>query len=303
MVIIMRKILMLFLSFFMLTTIQTTTRDRFINEVKNGYKSYQILNDYDGEDYVLCVVRGVNKSKASFGIYFYSVCEGEYYCTIDDSSTSFTLKPDSNKEVYYPAMSYSSGLIVRVYNCDKELIQNVMIDKIYASSFVGTEGGNLGINFNSPKEQISYGFILVYVIGAAVIALCAIIIIIFKISKKGMFSDEARRAGIEDLHELEETYVNEELDEEDDIYDVKLEDAEDTSHNQVYERTRDYDEEIDDNRPSVKSILSSRGFNTNYPDMSVEDKNKVMVELMMMREQKVINNDEYQHEIVDLWKK
>ena len=113
------------------------------------------------------------------------------------------------------------------------------------------------------------------------------------------------RVSLQYLHVLLhlKTYVNEELDEEEDIYDVKLEDAEDTSHNQVYERTRDYDDEIDDNRPSVKSILSSRGFNTNYPDMSVEDKNKVMVELMMMREQKVINNDEYQHEIVDLWKK
>ena len=298
----MNKILMLFLSFFLLTTIQTTSRDKFLAEVKNGYKAYEVVSNHDGDDYVLCVVRGVNKNKASVGLYFHSVCEDEYYCTISEESHEYKIDPDKNKEVYYPAMSYTVNLTINVYNCDKELVDTVLVNRLYVASFVGEEGGNAGIGFKGLKNNLPHSFIAIYIIGIGIIALSAIVIIIFKINKKGMFSEDARKEGLEDLHHLEETYVNEELNDED-IYDVSSEEKEDTSHEQVYERTRDYDEELEEDRPSVKSVLTERGFNTDYTNMSVEDKNKVMVELMMMREQRIINNDEYQREIIELWKK
>ena len=298
----MNKILMLFLSFFLLTTIQTTSRDKFLAEVKNGYKAYEVVSNHDGDDYVLCVVRGVNKNKASVGLYFHSVCEDEYYCTINEESHEYKIDPDKNKEVYYPAMSYTVNLTINVYNCDKELVDTVLVNRLYVASFVGEEGGNAGIGFKGLENNLPHSFIAIYIIGIGIIALSAIVIIIFKVNKKGMFSEDARKEGLEDLHHLEETYVNEELNEED-IYDVSNEEKEDTSHEQVYKRTRDYDEDLEEDRPSVKSVLTERGFNTDYANMSVEDKNKVMVELMMMREQRIINNDEYQREIIELWKK
>ena len=298
----MNKILMLFLSFFLLTTIQTTSRDKFLAEVKNGYKAYEVVSNHDGDDYVLCVVRGVNKNKASVGLYFHSVCEDEYYCTISEESHEYKIDPDKNKEVYYPAMSYTVNLTINVYNCDKELVDTVLVNRLYVASFVGEEGGNAGIGFKGLKNNLPHSFIAIYIIGIGIIALSAIVIIIFKINKKGMFSEDARKEGLEDLHHLEETYVNEELNDED-IYDVSSKEKEDTSHEQVYKRVRDYDEDLEEDRPSVKSVLTERGFNTDYTNMSVEDKNKVMVELMMMREQRIINNDEYQREIIELWKK
>ena len=298
----MNKILMLFLSFFLLTTIQTTSKDKFLAEVKNGYKAYEVVSNHDGDDYILCVVRGVNKNKASIGLYFYSVCEDEYYCTIDDDTDEYKVEPDKNKEIYYPAMSYTVNLTINVYNCDKELVDTVLVNRLYVASFVGEEGGNAGISFKGTKDNLPHSFIAIYIIGIGIIALSAIVIIIFKVNKKGMFSEDARKEGLEDLHHLEETYVNEELNEED-IYDVSNEEKEDTSHEQVYKRTRDYEEDLEEDRPSVKSVLTERGFNTDYTNMSVEDKNKVMVELMMMREQRIINNDEYQREIIELWKK
>ena len=297
----MNKILMLFLSFFLLTTIQTTSKDKFLSEVKNGYKAYEVVSNHDGDDYILCVVRGVNRNKASVGLYFYSVCEDEYYCTINEEAHEYKIDPDKNKEVYYPAMSYTVNLTINVYNCDKELVDTVLVNRLYVASFVGEEGGNAGIGFKGLENNLPHSFIAIYIIGIGVIALSAIVIIIFKVNKKGMFSEDARKEGLEDLHHLEETYVNEELN-DDDIYDVQ-EEREDTSHEQVYERTRDYDEDLEEDRPSVKSVLTERGFNTDYTNMSVEDKNKVMVELMMMREQRIINNDEYQREIIELWKK
>lgn len=298
----MNKILMLFLSFFLLTTIQTTNKDKFLAEVKNGYKAYEVIVNQDDDNYALCVVRGVNKDKASMGVYFHSACEDEYVCVIYDGTNEKELALDKNKELYYPAMSYTINLSVNVYNCDDELVQSVMVNRINVASFVGEAGNNAGISFKGAGDNLPHSFIAIYIIGIGIIAISAIIIIIFKINKKGMFSDDARKEGLEDLHHLEETYVNEELDEED-IYDVSREEKEDTSHEQVYKRVRDYDEDLEENRPSVKSVLNARGFNTNYQEMSVEDKNKVMVELMMMREQRVINNDEYQLEIIELWKK
>ncbi|MBP5551074.1 MAG: hypothetical protein J6X93_03335 [Bacilli bacterium] len=299
----MKNILILFLSFFLLTTIQTTNKDKFLSEVKNGYKNYEVLTDIDDDNYTLCVVRGVNKNKASLGIYFHSVCDGEYVCIINDGSSEKELSLDKNKEAYYPAMSYTINLAVNIYNCDDELVQSVKVNRITVASFAGEAGNNAGINFSGPGRIVSQGFVLVYIVGIGIIVICAIIIILLKVNKKGMFNDDTRKEGLEELHHLEQTYVNTEFSEEDE-YSIPKEDyQEDISHEQVYERTRDYDDEIDENRPSVKSVLNSRGFNTDYLNMSVEDKNKVMVELMMMREQGIINNDEYQHEIVDLWKK
>ena len=118
----MKNIIIVFLSFFLLTAIQTTTKDKFLSEVKNGYKAYEVLVDIDDDNYALCVVRGVNNNKASMGVYFHSACEGEYICVINDDTKETKLPLDKNKDVYYPAMSYTLSLAVNIYNCDDELV-------------------------------------------------------------------------------------------------------------------------------------------------------------------------------------
>lgn len=298
----MRKILTLFLGFLLLSSIQTTKKDNFLNEVKNGYAQYEVVCDVANDNYSVCVVRGVNKNQESIGIYFYSECKDEYYFTLSGGTEEYAFKVDSNGEVYYPAMTYSSNLEARVYNCDEELIESYTIKTINKATFVGTAGGNQGVNFTSPKSLggANKTYVVIYIVGIGIIAMSAIIIIILKVSHKGMFNEQTRKEGIVEFKHLEETYVNDELHEEssfeEDLY-AKEEPI------KVYERTRDYDDELDSARPSVKSLLEGRGYRTEYDVMNVEEKNKVMVELMMMREQKVINNDEYQHEIIELWKK
>ena len=39
----------------------------------------------------------------------------------------------------------------------------------------------------------------------------------------------------------------------------------------------------------------------NYKELSMEDKNKVMLELMRMKDFKEITNDEYRSEVIKLW--
>ena len=299
----MQKVLLFFLSFILISSIQTTRKDTFMSEVKNGYAQYEVLMDSDNDDYSICIIRGINKNRSSFGVYFKSACKDEYYVTVQDGSSGTRFKTDKNDEVYYPAISYSVNLLISIYDCDNKLIEEVTVKTISQATFTGEVGANQGISFNSPKGVggVSQPFIIVYMVGAGIIALCAIIIILLKVNHKGMFNEDSRKEGIADFKELEETYVNSELHEEEDLFRVEEEPAEEAS--QVYERTRDYEDEIDETRPSVKSVLEARGFRTDYANMSVEEKNKVMVELMMAREQKVINNDEYQHEIIELWKK
>ena len=301
----MRNVLMLILSFLLISSVQTTRKDTFVNEIKNGYALYEIIEDEENEEYSIVVARGINKGQNSLGLYFYSVCKDEYYCSISDGTNEYKITSDKNDEVYYPAISYASALEIKIYNCDDELKIVIKVAPINQSTFVGEAGGNNGVEFSAPKGigRANQSYVLIYMIGIGIIVICAIIIIILKASKRGMFNDDARKEGITNFKELEEHYVNSDLHEDEFAVDNNeyVNDVEEQV--QVYERTRDYDDDIDTNRPSVKSILEQRGFETNYAILSVEDKNKVMVELMMMREQKVINNDEYQHEIVELWKK
>lgn len=300
----MRNVLMLVLSFFLLSNIQTTRKDAFFEEVKKGYSSYEIVENEENEDYILGVVRGINKNRASLGIYFYSICEDEYYLTVADNTNEYKFKTNDAKEINNPAITFSSNLTIKVYNCDDELIHSLTVQMVRAATFTGTQGEGKGISFSSPNQVggLSKSLIVFYIIGIGIIALSAIIIILLKINKRGMFDDEKRKEGIDDFKAFEHQYVNEQIhNEEDNVYDIPSDDYNVEETEQVYERSRDYDDE--DIVRDVKGILKQRGLNTLYEGMSVEEKNKVMVELMMMREQSIITNEEYQHEIIDLWKK
>lgn len=301
----MHKLMMLVLSFTLLTTIAFTNKDSFMNEIQKGYAFYEVVSDVETDDYSICIVRGVNKNKSSMGVFFNSACEDEYYCVIYDGSKEYKLSAKENGDVYYPAISYSIDLEVKIYDCDNNLYFRKVVQKVNTKTFSGTAGANKGIIFNSPKNfgGISSSLVIFYIIAISVIGLCAIIIIIFKVSKRGMFDEQKRSEVARELKALEDEYVNKDLHQEDNIYNVNETDYKEEKTEEVYEKNHYYDDELDEARPDVKLILKSRGFNTDYANMEVEDKNRVMVELMMMREQLVINNEEYQHEIIELWKK
>lgn len=293
----MRKLLIVFLGLLFLSTPQLAPIDNFVYKIKEAYIKYEIVKQEENDSYAICIVRGINKNKSCFGVYFKSDSKDEYYCCVSDDKYTYTFKTSSSDTVEELAIQFDKNVNVKIYDCDENLEDNILVKYVTESTFNGLEGNGNGASVSKLRNlNTSSGVMIFYVIGIGIIALCAIIIIILKLTKRGLFNDQKRTEDINNYVRFADDYVNEELHEVEEA-------TEEIEPVQVYERTRDYDYEEDESRPSVKSLLEERGFNSNYQMMDVEEKNKVMVELMMMREQKVINNDEYQHEIVELWKK
>ena len=67
-----------------------------------------------------------------------------------------------------------------------------------------------------------------------------------------------------------------------------------------YSWARDEDVRSDFN---IKKHLQELGFITDYRIIDSEEKNKIMLELMRLKEQKTITQDDYLYEVSELWKK
>ena len=66
----------------------------------------------------------------------------------------------------------------------------------------------------------------------------------------------------------------------------------------IYEKNMKYD--FDEER-DISELLKQKGFDTNYSSLSTDDKNKIMLELMKMKEFNEITNEEYRAEVIKLW--
>lgn len=53
----------------------------------------------------------------------------------------------------------------------------------------------------------------------------------------------------------------------------------------------------------IKAYLREKGYITNYASLSEEEKNRVMLELIKLKNEKRISQDRYYEETGELWKK
>ena len=114
-----------------------------------------------------------------------------------------------------------------------------------------------------------------------------------------MFSKNYRQEELLKGESLESEFI--ENGDEVEVVDESIEENKDVDLNEpekeVYTKVRDYEDECRD----ISLILQEKGFNTNYKELSMDEKNKVMLELMRMKDFKEITSEEYRSEVIKLW--
>ncbi len=159
----------------------------------------------------------------------------------------------------------------------------------------------------------NYTNLIFIVVALAIVVSCGIIILVFWKSKKGMFNERLRKEDTFDFKEFLNQNFDENIQEPDTIdldedefsvekeEDLKQDESLDKQPKNVYEKSyKDIEEEK--SGFSISDYLRDKGLITDYKIASEEEKQSIMLELMRLRDEKKITNDEYLEEAYKLWK-
>ena len=125
------------------------------------------------------------------------------------------------------------------------------------------------------------------IILAAVIVLTGSLILIFYLKRKGIFRKDKINENVINMREL----LKEDTKDHIETNEYFKKEEKDTTEEKV--------EEVVD----IKAYLREKGYITNYASLSEEEKNRVMLELIKLKNEKRISQDRYYEETGELWKK
>ncbi len=267
----------------------------FQNTCINGYNTYYYLEETSVASYDLIVVIGEYNNQVGYSIFFRPAEPYTYYLILEING----------QEVLSTNKDYE---VLNLYNLviDKELTINVKYEKKttyslqlksmsydeYITNYTnkllpGNNGGLEVIKLGPTKTTPTT--MLFSIIFCLLILLSIIIILVLYIFKKGLFNEEKANKEFEEEHQIRSM-----IEEETNNIEIEVIEEEPV---EVYE-TKIEDEDIE---RDITLILKNKGFNTNYSEMTNEEKNKVMLELMRMRDFKEITQEEYRREVINLW--
>lgn len=313
----MRKILVLFIFLFAPLFLSSSEKaDNFLKEVDNAYSKYQVYVNYSTPNYNLIVVRGECNNRLSYGIMFYSEISKNYSIKLFGSNSEYRIKTDSRGDVYSLAIKNPSERIeVKVYLGDKEqsLPINIYLDDFSSSDLNGAiEGIGNGTSFDRLTKGSLRTIDIYMIVCAGVIITCFTIILIYYFRRSGMFDKKIRSEGVFNFKEFIESNIEEEHHEEVPIKDI-IDLEEDKYHEVVEEKQEEKnvynklkDESFYSDEASgfpLEDYLKDKGFILDYSLIDDEEKNKIMLELIKLKDNRKITNDEYLEEVYKLWKK
>ena len=307
-----RKLLLtIILSAFALLSVTTQTKDEFISEVKDAYSKYQITFDYNTPNYEISVVRGICNSKCVYGLYFYSVDANRYEVRLFGEK-EYTVNKTKRGDVSLIAISnIKEDITVEVYlGENKQYFGNLVLSSFNESDLVDY---NVGNGKGAPISKLRSGdlsFLGYYLIACCVVILFSMVVVfIFYKKKKGMFDKSIRSEGVFNFKEFLNTDIEEEERNEidiDNVIDLEEEapNTEVVEEKSVYKKVKDEDFYGDgESGFPLKEYLADKGFVTDYSMIGEEEKDQIMLELIKLKNEKKITNDEYLDEVYKLWKK
>lgn len=310
----MRKVFILIL--FVLSLGFTKTKDDYLSEVNSAYQKYEVEYEYETSNYELLVIRGICNNKNTYGIYFYSSDSGKYQLKLQGTK-EYTLKTNSRGDIYVLALLNSNeDMYVDIYMGENKqsLPFDLVLKPFEASDLTNPiEGENKGTAITRLSSFSLDSLSIYMIVCGGVILISSLVVFVFYKKKQGMFNKEVRQEGVFNFKEflnqnIEEDY-KEEVDvsniidlEEDDVKVVKEETQEEPKS--VYNKVKDdffYSDEA--SGFNIKTYLSDKGFITDYSSITDDEKNQIMLELMKLKNERKITNDEYLEEVYSLWKK
>lgn len=264
--------------------------DSFMSEIDRTYSEYVIDTNDDNELYHLTIIKGIYNSKAAYGICFSSVEEGKYHITLSDGSIAYSFS--ENFIVPYDMAIAIDGtyyMSINIIDDNKNQEKLLELTPFTIKSFQNTDniikGDNEGIIFDSLYiyRQTNDFLKVLLIVSVSVIILCGLIILIMYIKQSGMFNKDNRQENVINIRKL-----------------LKEDTQDHVSTNDYYqkEEPKEQKEDIID----IKAYLKEKGFLTNYSNLSEEDKNKIMLELIKLKNEKRISLDKYYEETSELWK-
>lgn len=295
------SILSLFMSLFVpLSDGQTDKKELFMQTCHNGYNTYYVVEEEETVQYYLQVVCGEYNNELSYSILFMSFTPNEYTMVLKTAGTNKTISlpidARGDVEVYDLHISKDINIEIRTKN---QTTFSLNITKINTNEYKLKnlfDGNNQGLPASNIKDISGFGLTsTLSIIFSVIIIISIIIILVLYSTKKGMFDKEIVDKEFEEQHQYRDSiYTNVSQPES---LEVEAEEIKEEPVKEVYQKTKDYDDEERD----ISSLLKAKGYNTNYNTLLSHEKNEIMLELMKMKEFKEITEEEYKKEIIKLW--
>lgn len=268
--------------------------EQFMNEVDAGYEYYECIENTNNDSYSITIIKGIYNGYPCYGINFTSIEENKYHLSIYIDGGYYRLEKSERSESGL-AIIASSKIYVDLVNEDNNKMNlselNIFTTTQFEIEMEENEnkiitGQGKGRTFTSlTYEPQSYDFtkkfitVLLIIIGSTL----SLLLILF-IFKKGLFN-KAKRS---------ENIIN--------MRNVLFEETKDNPNNDYIQEVP-MPEEKTETISDVKAYLLEKGFITNYNILSEEEKNRVMIELIKLKNEKKITEDKYYEETYELWKK
>ncbi|HHX80984.1 MAG TPA: hypothetical protein GX692_07975 [Acholeplasmataceae bacterium] len=311
---------------FMLAVLSLLTiagfKDEFITDfdqkVNEAYSEYAVT-EYYNQNYGIKLVKGLLDGEVRYGFCFYSENSKDYYVRVSYQNKIYQLPTDGRGDVQAVALNLKEGdmFSIVVYNSRSKSqepfseFKNIQIMKktefeTLEDTFIGL---NKGTNLTNLKSEIKFDPDLwLYLSVLGIVLLCALVIFIYYKRRQGLFNQEIRSQNVFNFREFissnfEVPGTSSQSYEETDFEVIEEDDEEETSSSffdEHYSWAREEEERTDFD---VNSYLQDKGFITDYSILSEEEKNLIMLELMLLRDKKQITRDEYLEETAKLWKK
>ena len=301
----MKFIMILTIIFQILLPAEQAVSD-FDTQVNSGYEVYSIVYEDKNTFYDLKIVQGINNGNMNFGIVLYNVEAKTHSIQVISNGKKYLLPANDRGDYLAPAVKYTNDIEIQIINeqsINKKISLEYFTPETYSSDNLVT-GNNEGIKTLRMSSSIGVSKMgIISLIFAGVIVICGLVIYAFYRRRKGIFSEQKRKENVFDFHEFYGQYAANQNDDlvlnKEGIVIPETDIDEETVP--AYERQRDYDDE--DVEIDVEAILQSKGYNTDYANALEIEKNDVMLELMRMRDDKEITQEQYRKETIKLWKK
>lgn len=313
------KFLMLFLGLLSLSIVDEEIA--FEEHIAKAYDEYVLLEEHENNYYELKLYAGKVKNKIYYGIYFRNEIPNEYKLKVRLNDRIYVLAKNQRGDVFAPAVDFNKAkqFSLLVYNKDDNyqygLTKFHNIKVMDLDDFSQLPNVFIGSGNDTAKTKIRTELIIdtrlyIYFAMVAVMLTCACILLVYYKKKKGMFNPELRSANVFNFKKFINSVFEEEptsnLEKQDMIKEVQVK-VEDVKQEEVKEKTvlttykwYHYEEEISDF--DIISHLKKLNLNPIYKEATLEEKNKIMIELMKLKDQNIITYDDYLNEISKLWK-
>lgn len=281
----MKILLTIILSFMIsLGTLQEKV-DNFNSTCNEGYEYYLNCLEKDESTYYLRVNFGGIGDEVSYSFCFLSLEANEYTLKIIQDNKNYDLPSDDRGDYFVYRLVTEKNIELGIYK-ENILTDHIVVnlyqksDILSMDSVLHGEGKGLNAtNLNGNNLNITPVLAIIF---SSIIIICIIIILVLSILKKGWFNKKNRQATITQYATAEVEVVEETVTE-------------------PFPKSNTEKPHFEEDDRDISLILQAKGFNTDYANLEMTEKNKIMLELMRMKDFKEISESEYRSEVIKLW--